>query len=81
MHINKSLFFTFIGYSLTLVYYVFLVMYLTNAKKTDIYMSQQDQTFRQVAVVITWICIALISLGLVGVIGTSFGIKMGRFGR
>ena len=75
---HSSLPMLFITYSLTLVYLVFLVIYLTNAKKTDIYMSQQDQRVRQVSVVITWISIAIVSLCLICVIACMLGFKLSK---
>ncbi len=69
----------FLGYALELVYAVFLLMYLTHAQKTDMYMSTQDQTFRKAALVITWIWTVLIGFGLVYCIGGMMGFKMPNY--
>lgn len=53
--------------ALILVYQVFMIRYLTNTKNCD-RLSQQDATFRQVALVITYIGAALTGLTLLGTI-------------
>jgi Mn2+/Fe2+ NRAMP family transporter len=48
--------------ALILVYNIFLILYLTNAKKCDEHMSNMDRQFRMAALVITYI--TAISSGL-----------------
>lgn len=48
--------------ALLLTYNIFLILYLTNAKKCDEHMSESDKQFRMAALVITYI--TAVSLGL-----------------
>lgn len=74
MH-RKSLL-TLVGSVLVLVYLVYLVMYLQHAEKTDMYMSDQDQKVRKVAVVLTWISIAAVSMQVICAVACMMGYKM-----
>lgn len=50
--------------SLALVYGIFMLMYLNDAKKCDPKLSKRDREFRKVAVVVTWIEIILSGLSV-----------------
>jgi len=60
--------FTFIGYGLIITYYIFMIIYLSNAQKCDKYMNKTDQNFRKAALVITWISVIISGLILFGLI-------------
>lgn len=47
---------------LVLTYSIFLILYLTNAKKCDEHMSEMDRQFRVAALVITYISTALLGI-------------------
>jgi hypothetical protein len=57
--------FIFVG--LVLTYGIFMLLYLTDAKKCDKYMSSRDTNFRKVALVLTWIDVVVVGLGLLGI--------------
>jgi len=70
----------FIAYGLTLTYGIFMIIYLSNAKKCDKYMEQRDQRFRKAALVITWIGVVLSGLILFGLLVMLLsGMKMGEY--
>jgi hypothetical protein len=52
-------------YAISLVYTIFMITYLGNAKKCDSYMEKRDKNFRQFALVITWINAVLLGLVIV----------------
>lgn len=74
MNYNNAI--KFVMHALLLVYLVFLVMYLNDAKKTDMYMSKQNQNVRQVALVVTWIMLILSGLKMVVCLGKMAGINL-----
>jgi len=49
----------FVVYGLTLVYAIFMLLFLNNVSKYDDTMSDRDRNFRKAAVVITWIQVIL----------------------
>lgn len=57
----------FIVFGLVLTYGIFMLLYLTDAKKCDQYMSSRDANFRKVALVLTWIDVVVVGLSLVGI--------------
>lgn len=57
----------FIVFGLVLTYGIFMLLYLTDAKKCDKYMSSRDTNFRKVALVLTWIDVVVVGLGLLGI--------------
>ncbi len=58
-------------YGLLFTYALFMMIYLNNAKKCDSVLSEQNNRFRKVAYVITWIFLVIYGLWvLVGFIGT-----------
>jgi hypothetical protein len=58
----------FMAYCLTLTYGIFMIIYLSNAKKCDQYMNNRDQDFRKAALIITWVGVVLTGLILIGVL-------------
>jgi ABC-type antimicrobial peptide transport system permease subunit len=59
---------TLIVSCLSFVYGIFMIMYLTDAKRCDKYMNDRDKNFRKVALVISWIDVVLTGLSILGVI-------------
>ncbi len=47
-----------------LVYGIYMIMYLGNAKKCDKYMKKKDKTFRKAALVITWVQVVIMGLSM-----------------
>lgn len=54
--------------ALFLAYGIYMLMFLEHAKKCDPKLSKHDQTFRQVAVVITWIEVVISALSVLGLL-------------
>jgi hypothetical protein len=52
--------------ALSLVYGIFLLMYLNDNKKYASQMSKRDQNFRKAAVIITWVEIIATGAALIG---------------
>jgi hypothetical protein len=55
-------------YALSVVYLVFMLLFLNDTKKYENKMSKRDSNFRKVAYVITWIELILSSLILLAII-------------
>lgn len=51
-----------------LVYYIFMILYLTKASKCDEYLEKKDNQFRQAALIISYILAILTGLNIVGVL-------------
>lgn len=64
---DSLLLINFIVGGLVLTYGIFMLLYLTDAKKCDKYMSSRDANFRKVALVLTWIDVVVIGIGLLGI--------------
>jgi hypothetical protein len=56
----------------SLVYGIFMIIYLTNAKKCDASMEKRDVDFRKTALILSWISVMLYSLVLI--LGIVFGL-------
>ena len=54
--------------ALSLVYGIFLLIYLNDTGKYKNQMSTRDKRFRQAAIIITWIEIVLTGLGCIGLL-------------
>jgi hypothetical protein len=63
-----------LGYVLGLVYGIFMLIYLKDAKKCDKYLSKRDQTFRKVAYYVTWVDVVLTGLAIIFVLFGLLGI-------
>lgn len=63
---DSLLLINFIVEGLIFTYCIFMLLYLTDAKKCDKYMSSRDANFRKVALVLTWISVVIIGIGLLG---------------
>jgi hypothetical protein len=64
---EKAMLLTYVIFGvLTLVYGIFMLMYLNRAEKCDKFMKDQDRTFRKIAVVVTWVAVILQGLGVLG---------------
>ena len=66
MNAKAHIVWSLIGSLVALVYAVYMLIYLNNTAKCDKYLTKQDQTFRKVAVVVTWITIVLSGLSALG---------------
>lgn len=54
--------------TLQFIYMIFMIRYLNHTKTCD-RLSNQDATYRKIALVVTWITTILIGLEILGVIG------------
>jgi len=65
---NLFLVLNLVFFVLGIVYQVYMVMYLTDAKKCDKHMSKRDANFRKVALVITWVILTIYALVIISAI-------------
>ncbi len=74
---KANLLISLISTALALVYGIFMLLYLTDAKKCDQYLKTRDKNFREVALVITWIEVILMGLSTLGIF---VALVSGNFG-
>ena len=64
--------------TISMVYLSYMLTYLKDARKCDKYMSDQDQQFRNAAVVITWLALVVTGFSWLGMVSILlFGDNMG----